>query len=164
MPALWPALNREPFKSYCSYSLRHHSLQVHPIQALPVKSTSSGKSPPSAAFSHVQLPALRWPHAQVEPLGVVFSVAARSQVHWPAGRAPTDTISRHPSPANNDAACIEHQQQGGNTYGMNILRLGECSRRLSSRRCSEGRIAGRRSRWLFGRRRTSRSGRSRWLV
>ena len=30
----------------------------------------------------------RAPHAQVDPAGLVFSVAARSQVHWPAGRAP----------------------------------------------------------------------------
>ena len=36
----------------------------------------------------VDLPAGRAPQAQVEPAGLAFSVAARSQVHWPAGRAP----------------------------------------------------------------------------
>ena len=30
----------------------------------------------------------RAPHAHVDPAGFLFSVAARSQVHWPAGRAP----------------------------------------------------------------------------
>ena len=34
------------------------------------------------------LPAGRAPHEQREPEGVAFSVAARSQVHDPAGRAP----------------------------------------------------------------------------
>lgn len=34
------------------------------------------------------LPAGRAPQEQSEPLGVAFSVAARSQVHSPAGRAP----------------------------------------------------------------------------
>lgn len=38
-------------------------------------------------FSHVQASAGRAPHEHVFPLGVVFSVVARSQVHWPAGRA-----------------------------------------------------------------------------
>ena len=36
----------------------------------------------------VDLPAGRAPQAQVEPAGLAFSVVARSQVHWPAGRAP----------------------------------------------------------------------------
>lgn len=82
-----------------------------------VKSVSVGRSPPSEAFSQVHasastvsivdidlvanilstktivressnLPAGRAPHEQSEPLGVAFSVAARSQVHSPAGRAP----------------------------------------------------------------------------
>jgi len=52
-----------------------------------VKSVSVGRSPPSEAFSHVHASAGRAPHEQREPLGVVFSVAARSQVHDPAGRA-----------------------------------------------------------------------------
>jgi hypothetical protein len=34
------------------------------------------------------LPAGRAPQEQSEPLSVAFSVAARSQVHSPAGRAP----------------------------------------------------------------------------
>lgn len=57
-------------------------------QALVVKSTSPGSRPPSAAFSQVQLPAVRFPQAHVDPVDSEFSVLARSQVHSPAGRAP----------------------------------------------------------------------------
>jgi len=53
-----------------------------------VKSVSVGNSPPSEARSHVQLSALLFPHEHVDPVTLAFSVAARSQVHWPAGRAP----------------------------------------------------------------------------
>ena len=72
-----------------------------------VKSVSVGSSPPSAAFSHEQasninvnseacarvvenigLLAARCPQAQVAPETLEFSVAARSHVHSPAGRAP----------------------------------------------------------------------------
>ena len=74
-------------------------------------SFSEGLKPPSAAFSQVQasgkegqvgqleeqagsgrhleshnVPAGRTPHAQGSA-GFLFSVSARSQVHWPAGRA-----------------------------------------------------------------------------
>lgn len=40
------------------------------------------------AVVEVDLPAGRAPQAQVDPAGLAFSVAARSQVHWPAGRTP----------------------------------------------------------------------------
>jgi hypothetical protein len=56
--------------------------------ALVVKSVSVGSSPPSAAFSHVHELAERIPQEQVSPAGLVFSVAAREQVHSPAARAP----------------------------------------------------------------------------
>lgn len=37
-----------------------------------------------------KVPAGRLPQEQVEPWTALFSVAARSQVHWPAGRAPRE--------------------------------------------------------------------------
>lgn len=59
---------------------------VHHLYALPVKSVSSGSSPALGFFSHVQAAASRFPQAQVDPVGVVFSVSARSHVHSPAAR------------------------------------------------------------------------------
>lgn len=42
---------------------------------------------PSEAFSQLQALAGRAPQAQVDPVGLAFSVAAFLQVHSPAGRA-----------------------------------------------------------------------------
>lgn len=58
------------------------------LQALVVKSVSVGNSPPSDAFSQVQLSALLMPQAQLEPVTLAFSVDALSHVHCPAGLAP----------------------------------------------------------------------------
>jgi hypothetical protein len=41
-------------------------------------------------WGKIDIPAGRAPQEQSEPVGVAFSVAARSQVHSPAGRAPID--------------------------------------------------------------------------
>lgn len=75
-----------------------------------VKSISFGNNPPSAAFSQVQasslilvikcdmigrekdIPAGLDPQEQTWPLGTVFSVEARSQVHSPARRAPIGLV------------------------------------------------------------------------
>jgi hypothetical protein len=57
------------------------------VYAFVVKSVSVAKSPPSVVEEQLQLVALLFPHAQVEPDGGRFSVAARSQVHCWAGRA-----------------------------------------------------------------------------
>lgn len=69
-------------KTSFSFPTRNH--QSGPNHALVVKSVSVGKSPPSAAFSQLQLPSLLFPQAQVGPEGVAFSTAARSHVHSPA--------------------------------------------------------------------------------
>lgn len=102
--------NRSPTPSKCnilfSAPLNRSRRHRYRIYFLVVKSISlAGLKPPSAAFSQVQppktpqlasnrhrntkhhIPAGRDPQAQVEPVGVVFSVAARSHVHSPAGRA-----------------------------------------------------------------------------
>lgn len=55
-------------------------------QALPVKSISPSLSPASGFFSHVHASAPLFPQAHLFPDGALFSVAARSQVHSPAGR------------------------------------------------------------------------------
>lgn len=89
-------------------------------------SCSEGLYPPSLAFSHVQAsnslvslglrvaskawgnsPAGLDPQAQVLPAGFWFSVLARSQVHWPAGRARHE--QRAPSTAFSEEA-LSHVQ------------------------------------------------------
>jgi len=93
------------------------SIEHNSFHALVVKSTSPGSSPPSAAFSQEQLPAARFPHAQVLPSTWAFSSEARSQVHIPAGRARHE--QRAPSTLFSKAAlsqlqaradCLPHEQ------------------------------------------------------
>lgn len=62
-----------------------------------VKSTSRLDSARSdsrpSAFSQVQEALGRLPQKQVSPVTSSFSVAERSQVHWPTGRAPIQRLA-----------------------------------------------------------------------
>ena len=96
----------------CNHA-NHPSFFAKSIYLVVVKSISLGLAPSSTAFSQVQasaeqvisvcceleeffinLPAGRAPQEHKEPLGVAFSVSARSQVQAPAGRAPSRVLAQ----------------------------------------------------------------------
>ena len=120
----------------------------------------------------------RAPQAQVDPAGLVFSVAARSQVHSPTGRAPIRII--RVSVMNTRRLKMKQQWEQWDsaearaphysrlryegTYGKSSVHRRPHSRSWLSRSCIGGRTACRMSIWLGQRRhRLRRSGRSRCL-
>ena len=110
-----------------------------------VKATRKGRSRRARLSDETleDLPLARCPQTQVSPATFAFSVAARSQVHWAAGRAPNLRWARQPNREDGDWG----------TYGSYILRRRLYSRWLLSHRYNSEHSACRTSRLLSKRRR-----------
>lgn len=120
---------------------------------LVVKSVSKSELAAASVPPHVHESLARLPHSQGLPVTLAFSVSLREHVHSPAGR--WSRKRQHQ----------QHKREGWceGAYCKNTSRPRLCSPSGRARRCSGGRIACRRSRWLLGRKCSRRRGRSRLL-
>ena len=61
----------------------------------------------------LDIPEALWPHAQVEPAGLVFSVEEREQVHAPAGRCSRMQCQRTCPSSLPRCMCTSERLEGG---------------------------------------------------
>ena len=108
---------------------------------LAAASICKGVSRVSGGSSRIYVLAGLAPQAQVEPAGLAFSVAARSQVHSPAGRAPRVIVKAtlglvaaflHNGSTNADAEGTRVEGAYGRSSGVPQ----QCSQSRPSRMCN----------------------------
>ena len=106
-----------------------------------------------SAFSQVHEYSGLEPHGHAAPVTGWFSLAARSQVHWPTGREPSTM------PLVSLISNIMKEEGVGGTYDTNTVPQKQYSRSKPCCRNTGGRFLCRRSTWLARRRHSCRRGR-----